>query len=90
MTFSVIEIVSLGALLHDIALINRVGDRKDHHINGEIIAKIFGDGRHWEIDTQKHLSDVAKAFGMTNWMPKRECRQIHRGQKRRNKNGTVQ
>ena len=34
-----IEIVSLGALLHDIALINKVGDRKDHHINGEEIAK---------------------------------------------------
>ena len=34
-----IEIVSLGALLHDIALINRVGERKDHHINGEIIAR---------------------------------------------------
>ena len=34
-----IEIVSLGALLHDIALINKVGDRKDHHINGEVIAK---------------------------------------------------
>ena len=34
-----LEIVSLGALLHDIALINKVGDRKDHHINGEIIAK---------------------------------------------------
>ena len=34
-----IEIVSLGALLHDIALINRVGEKKDHHINGEIIAR---------------------------------------------------
>lgn len=34
-----IEIVSLGALLHDIALINKIGDRKDHHINGEKIAK---------------------------------------------------
>ena len=34
-----LEVVSLGALLHDIALINKVGDRKDHHINGEIIAK---------------------------------------------------
>lgn len=33
------EIVSLGALLHDIALVNKVGDRKDHHINGEKIAK---------------------------------------------------
>lgn len=34
-----IEIVSLGALLHDIALINKIGDRKDHHINGEKIAR---------------------------------------------------
>ena len=34
-----IEIVSLGALLHDIALINNIGDRKEHHINGEKIAK---------------------------------------------------
>lgn len=33
------EIVELGALLHDIALITRVGERKDHHINGEILAK---------------------------------------------------
>lgn len=33
-----IEIVSLGALLHDIALITKVGDRKEHHINGKIIA----------------------------------------------------
>ncbi len=33
------EIVSLGSLLHDIALINKVGDRKDHHINGEKIAR---------------------------------------------------
>ncbi len=32
------EIVSLGALLHDIALILKVGDRKDHHINGKILA----------------------------------------------------
>ena len=39
-----IEIVSLGALLHDIALINKVGDRKDHHINGEIISrKVLSD-----------------------------------------------
>lgn len=34
-----VEIVSLGALLHDIALINKVGDRKDHHVNGEIISR---------------------------------------------------
>ena len=34
-----LEIVSLGALLHDIALINKIGDRKDHHINGKIISK---------------------------------------------------
>lgn len=34
-----IEIVSLGALLHDIALICKVGDRKDHNINGKILAE---------------------------------------------------
>ena len=33
------EIVKLGALLHDIALICKVGDRKDHHINGKILAE---------------------------------------------------
>ncbi len=32
------EIVELGALLHDIALVKKVGERKDHHINGEILA----------------------------------------------------
>ena len=33
------EIVSLGALLHDISLINKVGEKKDHHINSEMIAR---------------------------------------------------
>lgn len=33
-----LEIVKLGALLHDIALICKVGDRKDHHINGKLLA----------------------------------------------------
>lgn len=33
------EIVELGALLHDIALIANVGTRKDHHINGGVIAR---------------------------------------------------
>jgi uncharacterized protein len=32
------EIVRLGALLHDIALVKKVGDRKDHHINGKLLA----------------------------------------------------
>ena len=34
-----LEIVKLGALLHDIALICKVGERKDHHINGKILAE---------------------------------------------------
>lgn len=34
-----LEIVKLGALLHDIALFSKVGDRKDHHINGKILAE---------------------------------------------------
>ena len=33
------EIVSLGALLHDIALIERFGTRAEHHINGANLAK---------------------------------------------------
>ncbi len=38
------KIVSLGALLHDIALVKQVGDRKDHHINGKILSdKILDD-----------------------------------------------
>ena len=32
-------IVELGALLHDIALIKDVGDRKEHHINGAKLAR---------------------------------------------------
>jgi len=34
-----IEIVSLGALLHDIALIKNVGTRADHHINGKKLSE---------------------------------------------------
>ncbi len=33
------EIVALAALLHDIALIRQVGDRKEHHRNGAIMAE---------------------------------------------------
>ena len=33
-----IDTVKLGALLHDIALIEKVGDRKDHHLNGKILS----------------------------------------------------
>ncbi len=33
------EIVALGALLHDIALIRRIGDKRDHHINGAVIGE---------------------------------------------------
>lgn len=32
-------IVELGALLHDIALIKNVGERKDHHTNGAKLAR---------------------------------------------------
>lgn len=34
-----LDIVKLGALLHDIALIKKVGERKDHHINGVNLAR---------------------------------------------------
>ena len=32
------EIVQLGALLHDIALVEKIGTRKDHHIQGAVLA----------------------------------------------------
>lgn len=34
-----VEIVSLGALLHDIALIKKVGTRAEHHVNGALLAE---------------------------------------------------
>ena len=34
-----LEIVQIGALLHDIALINKIGTKVDHHINGAKIAE---------------------------------------------------
>ena len=34
-----LEIVELGALLHDIALVAKVGTKADHHTNGIILAK---------------------------------------------------
>ena len=33
------EIIELGALLHDIALIAKIGTKKDHHIHGAVLAK---------------------------------------------------
>ena len=33
-----LDVVKLGALLHDIALIEKVGERDDHHINGKILS----------------------------------------------------
>ncbi len=54
-----IEIVQLGALLHDIALIRQIGDRKDHHINGKIIAeKILSEYSYPEDKKNKVLSCV--------------------------------
>ena len=39
-----LEIVHLGALLHDIALVMKIGERKDHHIQGAVIAeKLLND-----------------------------------------------
>lgn len=33
------KIVELGALLHDIALVKKIGEREDHHVNGAKLAK---------------------------------------------------
>lgn len=34
-----LEIVQLGALMHDIALLERVGTKTDHHTNGKMLAE---------------------------------------------------
>ena len=50
-----IEIVSLGALLHDIALICKVGDRKKHHINGKILADEILIKYNYSIDKKERV-----------------------------------
>lgn len=49
------EIVALGSLLHDIALINKVGDRKDHHINGERIAREVLDNLNYDENKKERV-----------------------------------
>ncbi len=50
-----LEIVSLGALLHDVALICKVGDRKDHHINGEKLAREILDKNNYDSDKKERV-----------------------------------
>ena len=50
-----VEIVALGALLHDIALICKVGDKKDHHINGKILASEILDERSYPEDKKEKV-----------------------------------
>lgn len=50
-----LKIVSLGALLHDIALINKVGDRKDHHVNGEIISRKVLDNLGYDSEKKERV-----------------------------------
>ena len=50
-----IEIVSLGALLHDIALICIVGDKKEHHINGKKIADEILTKHNYSIDKKERV-----------------------------------
>ena len=52
-----IEIVSLGALLHDIALITKNGKKNDHHINGETISKVILTDMHYD---QEKMNRVLK------------------------------
>lgn len=52
-----LEIVELGALLHDIALIRNIGDRKDHHSNGKIIAEEMLKKYSYPIDKMKRVLD---------------------------------
>ena len=53
------EIVKLGALLHDIALICKVGDRKDHHINGKIKDRYNQNCDFHLVEARHHASNPA-------------------------------
>lgn len=49
------EIVELGALLHDIALIAKIGTKKDHHINGANLAKELLSKYEYPQDRAEHV-----------------------------------
>lgn len=49
------EVVRLGALLHDIALIRQIGDRKDHHINGKMIAEEMLSKNSYPVDKMNRV-----------------------------------
>ena len=56
------EIVKLGALLHDIALICKVGSKKDHNINGKILAEFpFKSNK---FDLNKFVPNRTKMLGI--------------------------
>jgi len=44
------EIVELGALLHDVALVSNIGTKADHHTNGVMIAEKILKGFHYPQD----------------------------------------
>ena len=50
-----IEIDSLGSLLHDIAFICKVGDKKEHHINGKKIADEILTKYNYSIDKKERV-----------------------------------
>ena len=48
-------VVALGALLHDIALIEKTGSRKDHHLNGKILSNEILDRFHCPGDLKNRV-----------------------------------
>ena len=49
------EVVKIGALLHDIALICMVGTREEHHLNGKKLAKDFLKGIQYPEDKMEKV-----------------------------------
>ncbi len=50
-----VEIVELGALLHDIALVTKVGTKKDHHTNGVVLAKTLLERYNYPLEKQNKV-----------------------------------
>lgn len=50
-----VDIVKLGSLLHDIALIKKVGERREHHINGAKLAREILDKYDLDEESEKRV-----------------------------------
>ena len=64
------EIVELGALLHDIALMTKTGTRGDHHINGKLIAEQLLSQIDYPYDKKERVLNCIEGRYMLTLVPR--------------------